>query len=144
MTSTPPVLMAAAAVAVAVLTGCAATTEPTATSVSGPVVFGTGDLPDTLPEDFPIPVDASIGTTMVDGDRNLTEVALQARGSTEQMVAYYERSLEAQGWDVPRSEAAGIGWEIDFARGEASGLIVIEEPEPNISRIVIEFAGPGG
>lgn len=43
------------------------------------VTFGEGEIPDSVPDDFPVPEGAVVGTTLVDRVNNRTEFRLTMR-----------------------------------------------------------------
>ena len=105
-------------------------------------MFGSGELPATLPTDFPMPAGSSIGSTMVVTSTGFTEVV--ARISAEQgvTVLFYEQALAGAGFTVDSSAATDSIWLIEFSYDDAKGTIDISEPTPGISQAVIRYNVP--
>jgi len=139
--------VAAALVAVAIIVaGCGdgAGTTTTAGGVSSPddIVFGEGEMPATIPAEFPLPTGSSIGSTMVVTTTGFTEMV--ARISADQGVTaeYFNENLKQAGFTVDVSEANQDAWLIEFTYQDAHGTIDISTPTSGISQAVIRYNVP--
>jgi len=95
--------------------GAPATTEP--------VVFGEGEVPETVPEGFPIPPNASIGTTLVDKVNNRTEFRLTVTSDMESTIRFFQVGLVNEGYVITSSEGSAAEWTMTFSLGELTGQI---------------------
>jgi hypothetical protein len=141
-------LLATAVVALAVsLAACSDNGEPgdSTTVASGSaedVVFGSGELPATIPEEFPLPAGSAVGSTMVVTQTGFTEVI--ARISAEQglTVAFFEQELPQAGFTIDNSTGDDAAWLIEFSLDGAKGTIDVTEPVQGISQAVIRYNVP--
>ncbi|MEA2010702.1 MAG: hypothetical protein U9N78_08360 [Actinomycetota bacterium] len=122
-------VLAAIIVVALAATGCSdssgeTTTADSAADDSG-VVFGRGSVPDTVPDSFPIPEEAVIGATLVDGNRGLTEMIITFPATVDAVVTYYEDNLPLSGYEITRSEGTDGDWEIEFNGEGVDGEIRI-------------------
>lgn len=143
------VLLAAVAVALAVaLAGCsdsAKTDEsapPTSESTAEDVVFGSGELPDTIPDGFPLPPGSSIGSTLVVTETGFTEVIVRMSAEATLAVAYFEQELPKAGFTVDSSADDEGSWLIEFSIDGELGTIDVSEPVGGISQAVIRHNVP--
>jgi hypothetical protein len=105
-----------------------------------PVTFGEGEIPESVPDDFPIPPGAAIGSTMVDRVNNRTEFAILVRTDLETLVQFYTVELVGAGYIVETSEGGGVGlWEISFDRGDLQGTITMTSPAIGVSQAVVSI-----
>ena len=105
-----------------------------------PVTFGEGEIPESVPDDFPIPGGAVIGSTMVDRINNRTEFAIVVRGDVESLERFYTVELVGSGYIVERSEGGGIGiWEISFSKSDLLGTIAMTSPAADTSQAVVSI-----
>ncbi|MDJ0953593.1 MAG: hypothetical protein QNJ81_07935 [Acidimicrobiia bacterium] len=131
-------------VAIAVIgAACSDTTEPTTSGApSGEdVVFGQGEMPETIPAEFPLPAGSVVGSTMVITN-GITEVVIRvsaARGVTAQ---FFDQGLASGGFVVDRSQDEDGRWLIDFSRDATKGTLVITEPTEGISQVVLRYNVP--
>lgn len=138
-------VVAVTAVLTVIAAGCNETTATTTTaevSSSESVVFGQGELPTTVPAEFPMPAGTAIGSTMVVTETGFTEVI--ARINSEQGVTaeFFNQNLGESGFSVDLSEAKGDAWLIEFSDGDVRGTIDISTPTPGISEAIIRFNVP--
>ncbi len=66
----------------------------------GEVQVLAGKLPDELPVELPMPDDADVVGSVVQGDENV-EIVLDVPGEPESVLAAYEERLAAAGWSEP-------------------------------------------
>jgi hypothetical protein len=151
--STDIVIVVVAAIAILVA-GCtdadsAEETSPTTTineSVSSDdgqaLVFGSGEVPSTVPVDFPIPEEAVIGSTMIDRTRGRTELITTYPANVPDVVEFYETNLPARGYAVDSSSGTDAKWIIDFSSGETTGQVVIATGGSGLSQGTLVFIIP--
>ncbi len=131
-------------VAIAVIgAACSDTTESTTSGApSGDdVVFGQGELPDTIPDEFPLPAGSVVGSTMVITD-GITEVVIRVSAERGITVQFFDQGLASGGFTVDRSEEEDGRWVIDFNRDSTKGTLVITEPTEGISQVVLRYNVP--
>lgn len=102
-----------------VASGCSSSSGDTATTTeadanASAVVFGRGTVPETVPDSFPIPDEAVIGTTMVDTNRSLTEMVIAFPTSVGAVVTYYEDNLPLSGYEITSSDGTDGEWAMEF------------------------------
>ncbi len=138
------VRVAATAAALAVLlAACGGDGDAaTSTTIGGDdVVFGSGSMPDTIPDDFPVPEEAVISSTLVVRSTGITEVIMRIPVEVAAAVAYFDENLPARGFELPVSEAqSGEGWLMEVERDDLAGTIDFKPAPPNITEIVMRFA----
>lgn len=146
----PLSIMALVIVALAVaLAGCSESgpEEGALTSVPGeasdePLVFDSGSIPATVPDDFPIPSEARVGSTMVDRTRGVTEVLVVYPADIPEVVEYFETNLAEVGYSVDESSGSDTRWVIEFSSDGLDGNIVIEASGGGVSQGTIRLVQP--
>jgi hypothetical protein len=137
------VLVAALALVAA---GCSddgdSTTTGAIVSSADDVVFGSGELPDTIPDNFPLPVGSSVGSTMLVTKTGFTEVVIRVSAELGVTVQFFDQALSAAGFAVDNSAADGDGWIIEFGVDDTRGSIDITEPLEGISQAVVRYNVP--
>ena len=142
-----------AIVATIALTACDSSDSATSTTVapdttttvaSGgddePVVFGRGELPATVPSEFPIPAEAVVGTTMVDRINDVTEISMTYPTTVVAVVDYFETNLVAVGYSVDESTGTDGDWMITFSRADGpGGTIRVVTAGSGVSQGAIRF-----
>lgn len=104
----------------------AATTTSTTTDTSGQdLVFAEGEVPETVPDGFPIPDQAVIGSTMIDRTRGVTEMVAVYPANVTEVVDFFETNLPALGYVIDSSSGTDANWTIVFADGDLDGEIVL-------------------
>lgn len=133
------ILIGAVALAALTIAGCGGSASTTTTSpsttqapsttnttvVSGPVVFGSGTMPDTVPAEFPVPEGGAIGDTLQDTRNGRTEVVLVVPGDPRDIVAYYEENLPAAGFEITETGEQGAAQVISFTGHGVDGEVVV-------------------
>jgi hypothetical protein len=97
---------------------------------SGPresIEFGEGEIPDTFPDDFPIPPNARIGSTLIDRVNHRSEVSLTVATDMDVTVRFYTVGLVNQGYVVDSSQGDDNQWTVEFSRGELLGRVVFAQ-----------------
>jgi hypothetical protein len=119
--------------------GCGDGGEPTGTTQA--VTFGEGEIPASVPEDFPIPADAEIGSTLVDKINNKTEFSLTLRSDRESAIQFFQVGLVNQGYVVVSSDGNQTLWELSFRKGEAlTGSITLSTPQLDLVAVVVSLS----
>lgn len=142
-------LLAVVAVAFAVaVAGCSddgkadESAPPTSISSADDVVFGSGELPETIPDGFPLPAGSSIGSTMLVTKTGFTEVIVRMGAGQTIAVQYFEQELPKAGFSVDGSADDNGSWLIEFGIDGANGTIDVSEPTEGISQAVIRYNVP--
>ncbi len=143
-----PLLLATVIVVIAtVLVGCTSGSADTSTSSSASgsdqdLIFGRGEVPDTVPADFPIPEQAQIGATLVNRSTGLTEMVVTYPANVPDVAANYETNLEALGYTVESSSGTEAQWSITFSRDDLSGDITLSSGGASLSSGTIRLIQP--
>jgi hypothetical protein len=137
---------AALVVAAIIVSGCGdgAGTTTTAEGVSSPddIVFGEGEMPATIPAEFPLPTGSAIGSTMVVTTTGFTEMVVRISADQGVTAEYFNESLKQSGFTVDVSEANQDAWLIEFTYQDTHGTIDISTPTAGISQAVIRYNVP--
>lgn len=88
-------------------------TTPTIPAEIPDLEFGSGEVPFTVPEGFPLPDVAVVGRTMIDGVNGRTEMIVNFPANVVEVVAFYEANLPLLGFEVTDSRGTETEW--DFA-----------------------------
>ncbi len=119
--------------------GSGATTTAAAQG-SGPVdvEFLDGELPDSLPGDFPIPAQGVIGSGMINSTTGTTELIIRIPASVPVATKFYEDNFEARDYEITSSEAKGAeGWVVGFAKDDVTGTVELSPIGADLSQAVI-------
>jgi hypothetical protein len=103
------------------------------------VVFGEGEIPASVPEDFPLPGGAAVGSTMVDRVNHRSEFALTVALEADALVQYYTVSLVSSGFVVDYSAGDMFSWRIEFSREELRGEMVIQPGGTGLAAAVVSL-----
>ena len=142
------VLLAALAMTLALaITGCSDNGEVSETTAPGggssdDVVFGSGELPETIPDGFPLPAGSSIGSTMVVTSTGFTEVIVRMSAERALAIAFFEQQLPAAGFAIVETADSDGTWAITFEVDDETGTIELTEPVENISQAIIRHNVP--
>lgn len=116
------------------------TTTTLADATDEPVVFGSGELPATVPEDFPLPAQAVVGTTLIDRINDVTEVSLTYPATVVAVVDFFEANLVAVGYTIEDSSGSDGDWEIAFSHADGpQGTIRVVASGSGVSQGAIRF-----
>lgn len=143
-----PLLVAAAIAFALVASACgdgdeaSPTTAGTGVAAGDDVVFGSGELPETIPAEFPLPAGSSVGSTMVVPSSGFTEVVVRVSATQGVTAQYFDQALVEAGFTVDSSSGDGTRWLIEFSHEGTRGTIEISEPVPEISQAVIRYNVP--
>jgi hypothetical protein len=128
------------AIATTMLVAFAACGDDAVPTSTEPITFSEGSIPDSVPDDFPIPDGAVIGTTMVDRVNNRTEFRITWRTDPTSAVQFFELGLVNRGYVVESSEGNQALWTLTFANGELTGQIVFSAPQNDLVAAVVSLA----
>ena len=118
------------------------TTEATTTTVDTSdqaLVLGRGTVPDTVPDDFPIPEQAVIGATLIDRTRGLTEVVITYPANVDDVAAYYATNLEVLGYAITDADGNDAERILAWERDEMTGEVIIEIGGSGVSQGILRF-----
>lgn len=102
-------------------------------------VFGDGEIPETMPDGFPIPENAKIGKTLIDYDRGTTEVLAIVPAQVEAVAAYYEANLPNAGYTIESSDGDTAEWDITFSDEDVAGSVILRVGGAEITQAVIRL-----
>jgi len=112
--------------------------DTTATTGGQDVVFGEGEIPATVPADFPVPDTGIIGSTMIDRVHHRTEFSLQMAVDLTTVAQFFEVELVNRGYVVTSSAALSAQlWRIEFSQGELAGEVTINSLSAALSQAVV-------
>lgn len=106
------------------------------------VEFGRGQLPATVPADFPIPDQAVVGSTMVDRIRDLTEAVVIYPADVPEVVRYYETNLPELGYTIDESSGTEANWTIEFSTDASSGELRLSVGGASLTQGVLRVVTP--
>jgi hypothetical protein len=105
----------------------------------GQLVFGSGELPATFPADFPIPTSAKIGSTMIDGANDRSEMILRVAAGQDALVVFYGQNFEQRGYTYStelRTDGQAV---VTFSKDDVAGTILVREAETDLSEAIIRI-----
>jgi hypothetical protein len=123
----PLVVLLALVVVTGVLGGCGSRET---------VITEEGEIPDPVPDDFPVPADATVGVSVVDREKHATEFALDLPRGVEQAAEYYLVNLVSSGYVVETSAGDATRWNMRFSRDTLRGTVRIEAGESGCGVVV--------
>ena len=117
------------------------TEAPARTTVdpAASVVFGSGSVPETIPTGFPIPEGAVIGSTLIDRNRELTEMMVRVSADIEALTSFYDTNLPGRGFTVDSSAKEGAGWKLEFSSPAGAGAVEITNEGQGLARAFVTF-----
>lgn len=101
--------------------------------------FGRGELPVTVPENWPMPAQHSIGATMIDGTRVLTEVTYTAGGTADAVASFYESALPGADYEFETTEVSETEFDIEFSGNGIEGNLLLKQLAPNVTGATLRF-----
>ena len=136
----PAIVVALLAIALTA-TACGDSSGETTTTTADPsgVVFGRGSVPETVPNSFPVPDQARVGTTLVDANRRLTEMILTFPADTAAVVDYYEENLPLRGYEIATSDGTDAEWLIEFAGEGFEGVIRVKTGGSGVAAATLQL-----
>ena len=117
------------------------TTPAASCTVAGSesVTFGEGEIPRSVPGEFPVPDHATVGSTMVDRVNHRSEFAFTLAQEATSVVEYYTVNLVSAGFVVDSSAGDIVSWRIEFSRGELRGDMVIQPGGSGLTAVGASF-----
>jgi hypothetical protein len=109
---------------------------------SEPVTIGEGEVPGPVPDDFPVPAGAVVGSTRIDRVGHRTEFTLTVVRTVSGVTQYYLVSLVSAGYVVVRSGGDDTLWNISFSRDSLRGTVVIEPAGAGAAEVVVSINRP--
>ena len=128
-------------VMVVAVVGCGTTDgeDPESESVGG-LELGSGEVPASVPEDFPMPEVAVVGATLIDPGRGLTEMNLRLPSSAQAATDYFAENLEARGYTVAPFDPGPNGAANLVATNDGIEIdLDIRASAPEISDVVVRI-----
>lgn len=124
------VALAVALTAAACSDGSDATTTTTAattatTAVEGDFVFGSGEIPASVPEGFPLPDQYVVGSTLENTKTGVVEMVLTFPDDIQSVAGFFQESLPDAGYEVTRAESVSPDFVVEFAGDGVTGSIRI-------------------
>jgi hypothetical protein len=104
-----------------------------------PVTVDEGEIPGSVPDDFPVPAGAVIGTTVVDRTSHRTEFRLNIPEGSTRVVRFFTLSLVENGYVVDDSAGDGTRWTIEFSRGILRGTVLVEPAGPGAATVLVSI-----
>ncbi len=142
------ILVALVAVIALVAAACSSSTpasvsqmaDETTTTIELPdLEFGRGVMPVSVPEAWPMPEQAVIGSTMIDGVNGRTEVVATFPATVDEVVAYYTTNLPVVGFTIIKSEGSDGAWVIEFTGQGVTGTATLQIIGSGVSAGTFEF-----
>ncbi len=131
------VRLLAAAVALTALVAACGDSGGEGSTGTGRVVFGEGELPATVPSDFPIPAGAVIGTTLVDGINIRTEAEMRVPSEIDVVAQFFSVGFVNNGYVVGDNSNDGTRWRIEFRRNGVDGEVVLTPAGSGVTQVVV-------
>ncbi len=103
------------------------------------VVFGEGEIPETMPDGFPIPEVAKVGNTLTDYDGGKTEVLVIVPAAMDAVVAYYETNLPNAGYTIEASDGNLAEWDISFSDDDVDGMVILRFGGPEVTQMAVQL-----
>lgn len=101
--------------------------------------FGRGELPVTVPSNWPMPQQHKIAGTMIDGTRALTEMVFTASGEILSVVASYERALPEAGYTYETTKNSETKYTITYEGNGIEGDLVLQAAAPGVTAATMTF-----
>jgi len=142
--TTPVRGLALVAVVALVVAACGGDDDEQA-GASANVDFSSGEIPDTVPLDFPIPDQAVIGSTVVNGnvDPVFTEMVIRMPAPVASVAQYYATNLPARNFEIAIMDTDSAGrLVIEFSREGSDFRIQLTDLGDDITSAVVQFSPP--
>jgi len=104
-----------------------------------PVTIGEGEIPDQVPDDFPLPPGAVAGSSRIDRVGHRTEFTLTVPRTVSGVAQYYLVNLVGAGFVVVRSGGDEASWSISFSRDSLRGTMLIEPAGAGAASVVVSI-----
>ncbi len=132
-------LVLAVAVLVMLAAACGDDGGTTTTDGNANVIIGSGEIPDSVPEDFPFPAGSLIGSTLVDRINTRTEVEVRTPAQFADVVQFWNINLVNSGYVIGESNGGETRWTIEFSKGATAGTVTIVAADVSITQSVVEL-----
>ncbi|MFQ5553961.1 MAG: hypothetical protein ACE5GC_01160 [Acidimicrobiia bacterium] len=115
-----------------------------ADDASGGIEFLDGVIAETVPEDFPIPPQSVVGSTLVNRnvDPVFTEMTVRMPATVPVVALYFTTNLPAREYVISFSEAQPTGHVIEFSREALEAEIILRDEGNDITTALIRFNPP--
>ena len=104
-----------------------------------PVTVGEGEIPGSVPDDFPVPRGAAVGSTVVDRTSHRTEFRLSITQDFTRVVQFFTVNLVGAGYVVGDSAGDGALWSIEFSKDGLRGTVLIEPAGPGAATALVSI-----
>ena len=104
-----------------------------------PVTAGEGEIPGSVPDDFPFPAGAVVGETLVDRTSHRTEFRLSISEDSTRVVRFFTMGLVGNGYVVGGSAGDAARWTIEFSRGILRGTVLVEAAGPGAATALVSI-----
>jgi hypothetical protein len=121
-----------------ILGGCSGTEDDTGSGKTG-IEFGRGEIPETVPEDFPLPTEAVINATLIDWDRDRTEVSMLFPAEIPVVARFFDENLPNRGYLVESSTGSAVTWTVEFTRDELTGSLQLKPQTETTTAVTLEI-----
>lgn len=101
--------------------------------------FGRGELPITVPANWPMPEQHAIAGTMINGAETLTEVVYTAQGNLDEILEFYESELPAADYEFTTSTTEHSRYYVDFSGNGIEGQLVLAPASGTITGATLQF-----
>ncbi len=105
----------------------------------GQLVFGSGEMPSTFPVDFPIPDSAKIGSTMIDGANDRSEMIIRVGAGQDALIVFYTQNFEQLGYTSSSELRANGDAVVTFSKGDVSGTILVRAAENDLAEAIVRI-----
>ncbi len=96
-----------------------------------------------MPDGFPFPAEAVIGRTLIDRNRNVTEVIFRVPAGVEALAEFFEANLPGRDFTVDSSAGGETRWDIAFSGNATTGIIAISLGSQDVSEAVVTVTADG-
>jgi hypothetical protein len=104
-----------------------------------PVTAGEGEIPGSVPDDFPFPAGAVVGETLVDRTSHRTEFRLSISEDSTRVVRFFTMGLVENGYVISSSAGDAARWTIEFGRGILRGTVLVEPAGPGAATALVSI-----
>ena len=100
----------------------------------GTIIFGEGEIPGAIPDDFPLPPDAAIGSTLVDTVNTKSEFEFRTPTDMAVVVQSLSVQLVELGYVILDSGGDVVAWGIDWSRDNLEGTLQLRSLGPGVTQ----------
>ena len=106
-------------------------------STTDTVIFGEGRIPSAIPDDFPLPADVVIGSTLVDTINTKSEFEFRTSTDLGLLVQFLSVRLVEGGYVIDESSGDVARWALAFRRGSLEGAVQLRSLGDGLSQGVV-------